>query len=113
MRANKTTDKPKRNKVIPPCRVTSAELLAFQKKAKTVGLSLSSFQRQAMNNAAVIIREPLADAQLISQLSAIGNNLNQLVRNEHIHSEADTLHMRDILKALDAIIMGVISDSQD
>ncbi|MCP3704407.1 MAG: MobC family plasmid mobilization relaxosome protein [Alteromonas sp.] len=110
MRANTKIDKPNRDKVLPPCRVTTAELSSFKKKAKAVGLSLSSFQRQALNNAAVIVREPLVDVQLVSQLSAIGNNLNQLVRNEHIHSEADTVYMRQILKALDTIIMGVVSD---
>ncbi len=112
MRANTKTNKPKRDKRLPETRVTSAELATIKKKAANSNLSVSEYQRQALIKAAVIVREPLADVQLVSQLSSIGNNLNQLVRNEHIHGKADTVYMRQILKALDTIIMGVVSDSK-
>ncbi len=112
MRANTTKDKPKLDKVLPPCRVSTPELLAFKQKAKTAGLSLSALQRQALHNCAVIVREPVADVRLITELSAIGNNLNQLARNEHIHDKADTVKMREILAAIDIIVMSLINDSE-
>ncbi len=113
MRANTKTEKAKREKVLAPIRVTVKEEKDFKKKAKSAGLSLSEFQRQALNDAVIIVRDNALDLEAVRELSAIGHNLNQLVRKTHIHDETDTQKMRDILINLDIIIMGIVSDSQD
>lgn len=116
MRANLKNPKPNRNKVLPPCRVSDAEFLAFKQNAKKAGMGFSEFQRQALNNVAVIVRAPVADAKTFLALSKIGNNLNQLVHKSHIHDKVDIEKMRDILIVIDMIIMdgiiGVGSDSE-
>lgn len=108
MRENRSIDRPKRDKRLPETRVSSDELAAIKAKAAQSGLTMSEYQRQTLMNGVVIVRDSLADESLIRHLSAIGNNLNQLVRKSHIHEETDTEKMRDILEIIERLIMGVI-----
>ena len=103
--------KEKRDKVLPPCRVSEAEHSSIKSKAKEIGLSLSEYQRRACLNAEVVVRESAVEVKAVSQLSAIGNNLNQLVKKIHIHDEADTQKMRHILETIDTLIMGLVRGS--
>lgn len=98
-----------KTEVLPPCRVTKSEINLFKEKAKKSGLSLSAYQRQSMIDSVIIERQNILEPKAVSQLSAIGNNLNQLVRKTHIHDETDTQKMRDILNTLDHVIMGLVN----
>lgn len=100
-----------KNKVLPPCRVTENELDFFKSKAKASGLSLSDFQRHSMINLKIKFPTNQLEPSDIMKLSDIGNslkaipyisnNLNQLIRKEHIHDEADTERMRHLLAELE------------
>jgi len=100
-----------KTEVLPPCRVTKSERNIFLKKAAAAGLSLSAYQRQSMIDCVIVERKNVLEPIAVSQLSAIGNNLNQLVRKEHIHDKADTEKMRDILNSINIIIMGLVNGS--
>ena len=96
---------------IPKIRTTQTALDSYKSKAADAGLSLSELVRQSLDSSIIIQRTNIVEPQAVYQLSSIGNNLNQLVRKEHIHDKADTQKMREILSALDTIIMGLVGDS--
>ncbi len=104
--------KENRDKVLPPCRVSDNERKLIKLKAAEAGISVSEYQRQALLNGYVVVRDNVIDISLVNQLSAIGNNLNQLVRKSHIHDDTDTSKMRDILSNIDLIIMGIVNGSE-
>jgi len=104
-------EKASRNCRLPETRVTENELAAIKSKAAKAGISQSEYQRRALLHAEVVIRENILEAKAVSQLSSIGNNLNQLVRKTHIHDKTDTLKMRQILETLDTVIMRLVIGS--
>lgn len=103
--------KPKRTRFLPRTRCTEQERLALEEKATKAGLTLSEFQRRALLDGIVIERPSVIEPKVVRELSAIGNNLNQLVRKTHIHDETDSQKMRDILATIDRIVMGLVCDS--
>ena len=101
----------KRNVILPSIRVTEAERTAIKQKVLDAGLSASEYRRQALLNTVVVVRENAVDVAAVRQLSAIGNNLNQLTRKAHIHDEYDQQRLRDILTRLEAWLDEVIDGS--
>jgi hypothetical protein len=99
-----------RTAFLPRARCTKKERLAIENKAAQAGVSLSEYQRRALLDCAIITRTPIVDVRAVVALGHIGNNLNQLIRKEHIHDEADTQKMRDILAVIDDIVMGIVDD---
>lgn len=61
-------------------RVTIAENDYYQRQAEKAGLSVAEYLRRAGLNMIISIPRPLADAQLIRELNAIGVNVNQIAR---------------------------------
>lgn len=111
-KAEKTTiEKPKRTKRLSETRVTEAELATIKAKAAQAGLTVSEYQRRALIDCVVVERKPIVEMQAVRELSYISNNLNQLVRKEHIHDKSDTQKMRNTITTIDMLIMGLISDS--
>ncbi len=106
----KPETKPKRTSFLPRTRCTETERLAVEKKAAQSGLSLSEYQRRAILDCVVIEQKSILESKVVRELSAIGNNLNQLVRKTHIHDETDSQKMRDLLATIDRIIMGLVCD---
>lgn len=98
----------KRSERLTPTRVTPEELAAIKEKAAEAGLTLSEYQRRALLDCYVIVRGNVVDAAAVRQLSAIGNNLNQLTRKAHIHDDFDRARLHDVLTAIDDLIMGLI-----
>ncbi len=76
-----------RSRVLPPCRVTESERSQITLRAAEAGLSVSAFLRASALETAIVKREAIADKQLLRELSAIGNNLNQIAREVNIHGE--------------------------
>lgn len=64
-------------------RVSHEEKATIQAAAQRVGLSASDYVRRRALNAQIPSRPVGADPALISELNAIGNNLNQLTRAVH------------------------------
>ncbi len=98
----------KRDFWLPKVRVTETELNAIKQRAADAGLSASEYRRRALLNTVVVVQENAVDIAAVRQLSAIGNNLNQLTRKTHIHEEYDRKRMRDILTRLETWLDEVI-----
>ena len=80
-------------------------------RCRAAGLSLSAFHRTLALEGAIIQREAIADQELVRQLAAIGNNLNQLARTANISGEVDSPtaeRLHDSLEALDGLIARII-----
>lgn len=102
-----------RSQVLPPVRVSEQERHSIKSRAMESGLSVSEYQRRALLDCVIVVQDNLVDINAVRQLSAIGNNLNQLTRKAHIHDEIDREHLNDILKTIDTIIMGIINGPKD
>lgn len=61
-------------------RVTAAEKIAVQRNADAAGLSVSEFVRRRSLNIPVVPPRARGDAAMLTELSAVGNNLNQLTK---------------------------------
>jgi len=64
-------------------RVTQAELITAQQRARAAGLGTSAFVRQAVLDGQVVVSHAVSDTdtRLLTDLNRIGNNLNQIARN--------------------------------
>jgi hypothetical protein len=97
----------KRTAHMPRTRCTLAERATIEARAAQAGLSMSDYTRQMAMTGHVIVREPVADIQLItrlngiaSELNAIGRNINQMTRLANIHQKMDAPRLDDIAAAL-------------
>lgn len=70
-------------------RATIQEDIDIRNAAEAAGLSIGEFIRRRTRGIPVCPPAAKADARLLVELNAIGNNLNQLVRNIHTDRYAD------------------------
>lgn len=98
---------------LPKTRATHAEHAAVEARRAASGLSMSEFLRQQALEGAVIQRKPLADKRLLSELAAIGNNLNQIARKANMTDHIDNPVMdrvREMLCHLDDLLDELIGE---
>lgn len=94
-----------RNKVVP-VRLCSDERETLGRKATAAGVSISNFIRQAALGLELKPRLPSLDAAALRELSAIGNNLNQLARalnGSAASASIDAVLIANLRRQLDAI----------
>ena len=84
-------------------RASPSEAARIAERCRATGLSLSAFHRSLALDGAIVQREPLADQDLVRQLAALGNNLNQLARTANIAGEVDSATTERLSAALDQI----------
>ena len=104
----------KRTDFLPRTRCTKPERLSIEAKAREAGLSLSEFQRRACLNALVVVQNEKQRADVLRQLAAIGNNLNQLARKSHIQGglrAATDERLHGALAALEGLLDEVADGS--
>lgn len=87
-------------------RLAPDELAAWRAAAKAEGLSLSDWLRSRVSRRGELAAEPRrsarrADAELLRQLAAIGNNLNQLARVANQGRPMDRLALLAELSAIE------------
>ncbi len=100
-------DDEKRTAWLPKVRATTAEREAITAKARAAGLSLSEFQRRACLSGVVVVQNERERVQVVRQLAAIGNNLNQIARKVHVQGGLDgttTARLRDVLATLETML---------
>lgn len=102
-RKNEKQKKENRDCWIPKTRVTQSELLLITERAKKNGLSVSELIRGSSIDGMIIKREPLADVQLIRQIAAIGNNLNQATRSINIGNGYNPIIVEKLNNALNNV----------
>ena len=87
-------------------RLTIAEHAHVSAQARAAGMSLAEFVRRRTLGEPVQPRASMADAKLLTELNAIGVNLNQIARN--LNAERHSRHTSD-LPALQARLNRVLS----
>jgi hypothetical protein len=98
---------PKRTDFLPRTRCTKPERLAIEAKARDAGLSLSEYQRRACLNGVVVVQNERQRADVLRQLAAIGNNLNQIARKLHMRGDLNSpsaLRLVAVLGALETLL---------
>lgn len=102
MKNNKIKQKLK-DKVIS-ARISGIEHLAFKKRAKDAGVSLSKFMRAILLTGKIVQRISKADADVLRKLSGEANNLNQLAkianRDGFKNMASDLINLQNILIAI-------------
>ena len=89
-------------------RLTAEDRLALEKAAEATGLSMSSYLRNLLKRRVVVAKSARqANAEAVTALLRLGNNLNQIARRFNMH--ADTHFDR---QALDDLI-GRINATMD
>lgn len=97
-----------RNARLPAVRLTTAERVDLELKAARAGVDLSEWVRQQLTAAPIKRMTPArADASLISELSRIGNNLNQVARSLNRGRDADPHHIDHIMGQLHSTLEGL------
>ena len=72
---------------LPHIRCTENEYASIQARAAQTSMTMSEYVRRMALSGQVIVQENQTDFELIQQLKAIGNNLNQLTRKAHVREE--------------------------
>ena len=93
----------RRDCVIPPIRCTDDELATIRARSVQAGMSLSAYIRRVAIEGVTIERTPMADKALVAQLSALGNNINQLARSANIAGRLDRRTKPRLHDALDTL----------
>ncbi len=99
-----TSDQPakeRRDRWLPKIRASRPELDAIESRRAASGLPLSEYIRKLALTGHVLQRKPLQDKALVRELSAIGNNLNQLSRRANVRGEVDA----DIEQRLNGLLV--------
>jgi len=122
--AAKRMDKPKLTHHIPRTRCSESDRTLIEHKANQAGLKLGKYIRAMCVHGVVTIRASVLDVTLVKvltklgfELSAIGNNLNQLVTKAHVRDEVEQQRLLIILESIerllrkvDAVLMKVVSN---
>ena len=91
----------KRTVRLPYVRLTAAERFDLEAKAERAGVDLSVWVRQQLTAAPAKRMTPQrVDASLISELSRIGNNVNQIARSLNRGRDEDPHHLNDVMHKL-------------
>lgn len=76
-----------------PVRLSETEYLQLRKKAEQCGLKLDPMMRKLILETEIKARPPNEYAQLIKEVNAIGNNINQIA---HIANATGTISQNEI-----------------
>jgi|SRR5665647_765316 hypothetical protein len=79
-----------------PVRTTIDEMTEIRKRAKALGISMSSYMRKVALNQRIIIK---TDKEMIRQIKYIGNNINQIAHQLNMYS--DGLIIADAYKQME------------
>ena len=79
-------------------RLTKKEKQALQKKAKSCGLKMEPFIRKLIIGAEIKARPPNEYIQLIREVNAIGNNINQIAHIANAEREIEREKIEIVLK---------------
>lgn len=96
---------PERRQHLVKVRLSDEELRYVSTAAELAGLALASFIRQAALGVKMRPRRSQEDDQLVRQLAALGNNLNQMAR---VANTSGKLPSRDdLLQVLDRVTRAI------
>lgn len=95
----------RRSARLPAPRVTEAERIDLEQKASRAGVDLSDWIRQQLTAAPIPrMTHKRIDASVITELSRIGNNLNQIARSLNRGRDGDPHHIGHLLHQLNTTL---------
>ena len=84
-------------------RLSEKEYLYLKEQADLVGLKIEPFLRNLISGVKMKPRPKEEWAELIRQMSAIGNNINQIAHRANIHGLTDKQTLLAVKKSLDKL----------
>lgn len=84
-------------------RLTEKEKLHLQRQATNAGLKMEPFIRKLIMGIEIRPRPPDNIAQLIREINAVGNNINQIARKVNIDGSVSRAQLEEILHLLGEI----------
>ena len=107
-RPRKTSDDKQSDRIV--IRVTRSEKAHVKQIAAGIPMTLSEYGRLMLFNGKIEVRQPdTLDARTFAELSAIGNNLNQMARRFNATDHPPPPHFSSLLDRLDRILTGMIA----
>ncbi len=92
-------------------RFATVEYYALKAKAKEVGMSISELIRAAIQNCTIKERLSATHLRLITQLTGMANNLNQIARRANVAGYAAAKNESETLaKSIDNVINKIEND---
>ena len=79
-------------------RLSAAEYTSLKKLSDTTGLKMEPVLRQLIMGTTLRPKPPEVYAALLRELSAIGNNVNQIARNTNAHKGAERAEIEAAVK---------------
>lgn len=97
---------------LPRTRCTEAERAAINARAAQAGMTPSQYMRQVSLTGKIVVKESKADPELLRQLSAIGNNLNQYTKRAHLRGlkPREQILLESCLVKLELVLTGILND---
>ena len=84
-------------------RITNAEKQHLEKPACATGMNMEHFIRNLISGSNVTERPSENWKEVVSQLSAIGNNINQIAHNTNITKNVNDTDMRETLSLMNDV----------
>ncbi len=97
-----------RIKVMSPYRVTELERVKIKANASAARLSVSEYQRRQCIDGQVIVQQSRHDVEVVRQLLAIGNNLNQIAKKLHVTNRYHNERLETALLHLEKVLSQVM-----
>ena len=92
----------RRNKKVT-VRLTNAEKQHLEKQAYATGMNMEQFIRNLISGSNLRERPSEYWKEVVSQLSAIGNNINQIAHNTNITKNVNDTDMRETLSLMNDV----------
>ena len=92
-----SSDNGERRKATITLQVTPTERAELGNRAEEAGATMSDFARAALFGFRIHVKDPIKERALF-ELSAIGNNLNQIARHANMTDEIDGEELKQALK---------------
>lgn len=84
-------------------RLTNAEKQHLEKQAYVAGMNMEQFIRNLIAGSNLRERPPEYWKEIINQLSAIGNNINQIAHNTNITKNVNDTDMKETLSLMNDV----------
>ena len=84
-------------------RLTNAEKQHLEKQAYATGMNMEQFIRNLISGSNLRERPSEYWKEVVSQLSAIGNNINQIAHNTNITKNVNDKDMRETLSLMNDV----------
>jgi hypothetical protein len=101
-----------RNRRVPPTRITEEEYDQIAANAQKAEKSLCAYVRLMCLHGKITVKQPRADFQLITEISRIGVNINQIARIANQTGSVQPV-IENTLQILDRVLEELLKDVKE